>query len=48
MKIGAFLKNMLTFQQQKSEILRGEILVLFIYIQSELVNVSDGVGYVYK
>jgi len=36
----------LTQRQQNSGTLRGEVLVSFIYIQSELMNVSAGVGYV--
>jgi len=38
----------LTLRQQNSGTLRGEVLILSIYIQSELMNVSAGVGYVYK
>jgi len=38
----------LTLQQQNSETLRGEVLVLFIYVQSELMKVSAGVGYAYN
>jgi len=47
-KIGTLLKNGFTLQQQNSGTLRGEVLVLSIYTQSELMNVSAGVGYVYK
>jgi len=38
----------LTLLQQNSGTLRGEVLVLLIYIQSELMNVSAGVGHVYN
>jgi len=47
-KIGALLKNGLTLGQQNNGTLRREVLVLFIYIQSELMNVCAGVGYVYN
>jgi len=43
-KTEAFLKNGFTLRQQNSGILRGEGFVLFIYIQSELMNVSARVG----
>ena len=46
-KIGALLKNKFTLRQNKSGTLRGKVFVSFIHIQSELVNVSVGVGYVY-
>jgi len=35
----------LTLRQQDSVTLRGEVFVLFMYIQSEVMNVSAGVGY---
>jgi len=35
----------LTLRKQDSWTLRREVFVLFIYIQSELMNVSAGVGY---
>jgi len=38
------IKNGLTLRQQDSVTLRGEVFVLFIYIQSEPMNVSVGVG----
>jgi len=46
-KIGTLLKNRLTLRQQNRGTLRGEVFVSFIYMQSELMNVSAGVGYVY-
>jgi len=42
------LKNGFTLRQQNSGTLRGEVFVSFMYIQSELMNVSAGVGYVYS
>jgi len=42
------LKNGFTLRQQISGTLRGEVFVSFMYIQSELMNVSAGVGYVYS
>jgi len=39
------LKNGLTLREQNNGTLRGEVLVLFMYIQSELMNISVG-GYV--
>jgi len=42
------LKNGFTLRQQNSGTLRGEVFVSFMYIQSELMNVSAGVDYVYS
>jgi len=42
------LKNRLTLWQQDSGTLRGEVFFSFTYIQSELMNVSAGIDYVYN
>jgi len=46
-KLGALLKNGFTLRQQNSGTLR-EVFVSSIHIQSELMNVSARVGYVYN
>jgi len=47
-KLGALLKNGFALRRQNRGTLRGEVFVSFIYIQSELMNVSAGAGYVYN
>jgi len=48
MKIELFLKNRFTLRQQKSGTLQEEVFFSFICMQSERMNVSVRVGYLYN